>query len=259
MKLTNKHGLPAPLYTAISRAIAMYEGPRAAEVLSSRTISVTTLINPPRLTLLRAYNEAYLEVDAAELLYMVQGLAFHYMMVAVGFADDSGTVFTEIRETRPFHGWNISGQFDILDGTVLADWKWTSIWSLLTPKFEWDAQLNVYAWLAKSRGLTVDGVRTWAMLRDWSNAKALKDRRLPPIAFADVERPLWKPEVTEAYIAARISVYDEAVRIVNSTGSPNAVPVCTEEERWERKGTSVRCTQYCDVAQFCAFGASLRK
>lgn len=257
MKITNKHNLPVPLYRTICHAVEQYEGPKAAEVLSSRTISVTTLVNPPRLTLLRALHNDELEVDAADMLYMVQGIAFHYMMADVGFMDDEGVVFTELRSTRSFNGWNISGQFDVLDGTILSDWKWTSIWSLITPKFEWDAQLNLYAWLALNRGIKVDGLRTWAMLRDWSNAKALKDKRLPPIAFADVERPLWAPEVTEAYIATRISVYEDAVRIVQSTGNGNAVPVCNEEERWERKGTAVRCAQYCDVARFCAFGKTV--
>lgn len=253
MKITNKHGLPDPLYRTICWAIEKYEGPKAKAVLNDHRVSVTTLINPPRLTLLRAYHEESLEVDASSLLWMVQGIAFHYMMSEIGWSDGEDPLI-EQRIERSHKGWTITGQFDVFARSTLADWKWTSIWSIATPKFEWDAQLNLYRWLGLSRDLDPSKLETWALLRDWSEHKAAKDKRLPPIPFARVERAIWSDEELNSYLDTRVDLYEKAVQMTKVSGSPNTVPVCTAEERWERKGMPARCTSYCDVAQFCTYG-----
>ena len=261
MKITNRHNLPAPLYRTICWAVEKYEGPRARAVLDEKRISVTTLVNPPRLTLLRAVHEDDLEVDASELLYLVTGIAFHFMMAEVGWTEEESDHLIEKRIDRSHNGWIVSGQFDVLGlrGKTISDWKWTSIWSVVTPKFEWVAQLNLYRWLAKAEGYDIDTLETWAMLRDWSVSKVAKDPRLPVIPFAELQQATWDDPVTEGYIDARLALYDEAVSVVRASGNPNAVPVCMDEERWLRKGKNVRCQDYCDVAQFCAFGATLKK
>lgn len=259
MKITNKHNLPRPLYRTICWAVEKYEGPRASAILTERRISVTTLVNPPRLTLLRAAFADDIEVDASELLYLVQGIAFHFMMAEIQWTDEPGGHLIEQRIERSHEGWLISGQFDVLNAekAEIADWKWTSVWALLTPKFEWVAQLNLYSWLAKTRGYEIDTLKTWAMLRDWSLSKAARDPRLPPIGFAEVTQTTWSDEVTEAYVHDRLALYSAAVETYRATGNPNAVLVCNDEERWMRAGISVRCKDYCDVAQFCAYGSQL--
>ena len=256
MKITNNHGLPGPLYRAVAWAVERYEGPRAMDALRHRRISVTTLINPPRLTMLRAFHEDELEVDASELLYLVSGIAFHFLMAEQSI-DDSEEKLIETRVERTVRGWLVSGQFDVLDGARLSDWKWTSVWSLLFPKIDWVAQLNVYRWLAQTAGKTIDSLQTWAMLRDWSKAKAAADRRLPAIPFAVIEQDIWKDEVVAAYIDDRLAIYEEARSLALNAGHGNAVPVCTPAERWERDGEPARCRSYCDVARFCSFGVAL--
>lgn len=253
MKITNNHDLPEPLYRTICWAVERYEGPKAKDIVQTRRLSVTTLINPPRLTMLRAVHEEDLEVDASSLLYMVTGIAFHFMMAEVGWTA-SGDAVIEERLARNYKGWVITGQFDVFARTILSDWKWTSIWSVVTPKFEWDAQLNLYYWLARSHGMKPEKLETWALLRDWSHGKHMKDKRVPEIPFARIERALWDDGVTESYIDARIGLYEEAVSIVQTTGNPNIVPVCSDEEKWMRKGVPARCREYCDVARFCSFG-----
>jgi hypothetical protein len=256
VKITNKHNLPQPLFRAVTWAVEKYEGPRALEALRYRKISVTTLINPPRLTFLRACHEDDLEVDAADLLYLVTGISFHFLMAEL--ADElNEEKLVETRIERNARGWLVSGQFDVLDGARIADWKWTSVWSLVTPKVDWLAQLNVYRWLAKTAGKEVNSLQTWAMLRDWSHSKALADPRLPKIPFAQVEQPIWTDEMVEAYVDDRIGVYESARSMVLNAGHANAAPVCNENERWERKGEPVRCRTYCDVAKYCSFGAAL--
>ncbi len=254
MKFTNNHNLPAPLVYTIRRAVEMYEGPRPAEVLSSKRISVTTLINPPRITFLRAHHDADLEVDVSDLLYLVQGIAFHYMMAGISCEHES-TAIAERRMERPLRGWRISGQFDTFADGVLADWKWTSVWAVLSPRFEWGAQLNLYRWLGKAHGIDATKLENWALLRDWSVAKAGRDKRMPECAFASVEHNIWSDEVVENYISNRLHVYELALSTYTTTNDPNATLLCSEEERWERKpGQPVRCASYCDVASWCAFG-----
>lgn len=263
MRITNSFNLPDPVYRTVCWAVERYEGPKAAEITHTRRISAATLINPPRLTMLRAQHDADLEVDASNLLFLVQGIAFHFMMGRVGFGTESiggapARPYVEAQIERSHRGWTITGQFDVLDGTTISDWKWTAIWSLTVPRSEWEAQLNVYRWLAASKGLEVDSLQTWALLRDWSPAKAAGNRRLPPVPFARLDQPAWSVVELEEYIDARISVYEEAVRVVEQTGDPNQVPVCGAEERWNREGESVRCTTYCDMARYCSFGALQR-
>ena len=258
MKFTNKHNLPAPLVYTIQRAIEMYEGPRPGELVRSKRISVTTLINAPRITFLRAHHDDEIEVDVADLLYLVQGIAFHHLMAEISY-DYESTAIVEKRMERSVNGWVVSGQFDTFGEDLLSDWKWTSVWAVLTPRFEWGAQLNIYRWLLKDEGIEADRLQNWALLRDWSNSKAERDKRLPACAFTTVDHNVWADEVVESYITNRLAIYETALATYNQTQDPNATLLCNEEERWERKkGQPVRCAQYCDVARYCAFGKSFR-
>lgn len=261
MKITNKHDLPSPLYRCICWAVERYEGPKLSDMALTKKISVTTLINPPRLTLLRAQHDAELEVDASDLMYLVQGIAFHHLMAEVGFIEEG--FVSETRVDRSFEGWVISGGYDVLGSKerLLSDWKWTSVWSVVSPRFEWAAQLNLYRWLEQGRGGTIDRLENWAALRDWSQTKANKDKRIPEIPFARLGQKVWADVVTEAYIRDRLALYDRALsRYTTSGNNANVVECCTPEERWERgPNKPARCMDYCDVAQFCSYGKAYRK
>jgi hypothetical protein len=270
MEITNKYDLPE----AIIRAISVYNyAPEEGRY------SVTDLVNPPRMRLLKIRHWRELSVDASERLWALFGQACHKVLDMA--APPGSTV--EGKLIVDFEGVRLVGKSDLYHQERVEDYKVTSVYSFLLEdgktKKEWEEQLNVYAWLFSRLGKPVKELWVRAILRDWQNSKALQDMSYPRIPFQSVQVPLWPTPGQERYIRARL----EAHRIEN--------PQCSDEERWlrpsswavmkknnqkayrvfdnpwqaenlaktdkafvvvERKGSYNRCENYCPVRAVCS-------
>lgn len=184
--------------------------------------------------------------------------------------------------------------FDI-DNGILSDYKVCSVWSVMDvePKPEWTQQLNIYAYLLRKNGHTVNKLQINAIFRDWSKQKARYAKDNYPLAQVQtIEIPLWSEEEAEKFVKQRIKLH-----VMCRDLSDENLPICSPEERWvkdrkfavmkkgrvraikltesnlealqwikenkregeelyieKRDGTSTRCVSYCPVAQFCEFG-----
>jgi hypothetical protein len=74
-------------------------------------------------------------------------------------------------------GWNISGAIDLQiinpNGISIKDYKTTSVWAVMNEKYEWEVQLNMYAWLVEMvKNVRVTDVGIVAILRDWSKRES---------------------------------------------------------------------------------------
>lgn len=279
MVLANRFGLPQPIVDAIKND--PYTPGEKAD------ISVTTLISPPRIRMLKKRHKDEIVEDASEGLWRLLGQAVHHIL-------ERGETPGHLKEKRLYAnvlGWVVSGQFDMLrlvDG-VLFDFKVTSVYSfLLGDKPEWTNQMNVLAWILRIRGYDVKGLKICAILRDHSSGKALGDKDYPQIPFQEVSIDLWSHEKADSYVGSRVIVHQLAEKMPDEN-----LPMCTPEERWERpetwavmkkkdskrahrvfedmaaaydlarasnmfvvnrKGESVRCARFCSAAPFCEFG-----
>jgi len=123
------------------------------------------------------------------------------------------------------NGWVLSGVVDVFNKTehLIEDYKVTSVWSfLLGDKQDWENQLNVYAYMLRLQGFTVDKLRINAILRDWQKSKVSED--YPEIPFIAKEIPLWTFEKQEKYVMDRIKLFEK---------EPEE---CTDDEKWKRGG-----------------------
>lgn len=224
MRLTNKFNLPDPLVRAVSR------DPYSK---GAADFSVTELIDSPRVRALREMNADNIEEDVADQMFSLLGRAVHQILE--WGAKDGHTA--EERLFMKVNGYVVSGAMDLqsdeTDGVVISDYKVTTVSSFLAEKSDWHKQLNIYKLLFHKRypDRRVSGLRIVAILRDWTSAKANTSSNYPPAPVQTLDIPLWDDRRTEAYVEERVEAHARAHELAFS--SPEKIPHCTPEERWE--------------------------
>lgn len=237
MKITNNFGMPQPF---VDFAINDKYSKGKAD------ISVTSLIDSPRVRVMKdSYNDK-IEIDAVDMVWALFGTAVHSVLESsntysrVGHPSDK--IINEERLYSDLNGWTISGAMDrqeIKDGiATIIDYKVTSVWSVIHGKPEWEKQLNCYAWLFREKHFfkewKVGSIKICAILRDWNRREAERREDYPqaPIVYVDI--PIWNEEDAKNYVSERISIHQEAQVNYDLNGS---FPLCTNDERWQKKNS----------------------
>lgn len=226
MKLTNKHGLPESIVNALRRP--EYTKGKAH-------LSVTQLINSPKIVALSKKFQDELEQDVSEMVWSLFGSAIHKVL-------EHGKDQNHIVEQRlhsEVDGYRVSGAIDLQivsdAGRAIRDYKTCSVWSVMNSKIEWEQQLNCYAWLVeKVTGASVTDLGIVAIIRDWNRRDAARNEAYPPAPIKELPIPLWPMEQREQYIQSRVHAHAEAEFAIESEGD---VPACTPEEMWEKPTT----------------------
>lgn len=272
MKITNKAGLPEGLVRAIQND--NYDNGGA-------DYTITGLLSPPRISVLKKEHEDKLEDDASNMVWALIGKIGHSILQlgAIGRGD-----LVEKRFFTLLRGKKISGQCDFSTSGILTDFKFVSVWSVKEGiKPEWVAQLAGYRWLAAKNDIDLRQLQIVAILRDWSVGEARRDPNYPQSQVLVLNSPLWDLSTTEKFFAERLLMHESAKK---------KLPECTAEERWQKSdewkvvkdgnkralkihysevsarqhlkemgknyhveffaGESVRCLSYCNVAPFCS-------
>jgi hypothetical protein len=139
-----------------------------------------------------------------------------------------------------FDGWRISGAIDLqiitgLDTVSIRDYKTTSAWAVMNEKYEWEQQLNIYAWLVETVKLQiVDSVGIVAIIRDWSRRDAARNPDYPQSPVKEIPITLWPYQKREDFISERISKHSECEFHMETD---EELPPCTPEEMWEKPTT----------------------
>lgn len=222
MKITNRHNLPWALVRAAQRD--NYSRGESRK-------SVTQLISPPRIDLLRERHSGEMSTDLVDKIWSMLGSAVHHLL-------EQGAAEGHTPEERLFTtigGWVISGQVDVQhdDGVPgIIDYKVTSVWSVMFDKPEWEQQLNAYAYLVwAAKGIKIEKLQICAILRDWRRSDADKDPTYPqqPIQLVDVA--LWSEDEQAAWLAERVALHQAATTAIEFG---EELPRCTDDERWIR-------------------------
>ena len=226
MRLTNKFELPETIVNVINRPT--YNKGDAE-------ISVTEILNSPRIVHLKRLHWDDLEQDAADMVWSLFGSAVHEILQHG--KDDHHIV--EERLSTTFEGWKISGAIDLQevyeDGIVISDYKVTGAWAVMNEKDDWHYQLNSYAWFVeKVKNIKVTKLQIIAIVRDWSRRDALTRQGYPKAPIVTIDIPLWSFEEREAYVKRRLNLHNETFFAIHAGGS---VPECTPEETWEKPTT----------------------
>lgn len=274
MKLTNNANLPEALVRAVQND---------GYSKGNSDYSTTQLSKPSRIVALEKLHEDEITEDVSDRIYALIGKLGHSILEHSGTAD-----IIEKRLYTEIEGKILSGQVDVVDGSVLEDWKFCSVFVFKEGvKYEWTAQASVNRLLCERNGIPITAARYVALYRDWSKPKAGRDADHPPQQVQVFPVEMWSLEYTEKWIKERIQSHENAFKIL---------PECTEEERWAkpakyavmkkggkravklydeeipaerhvasesglhveyRPGSSTRCEYYCPCLPFCEQGQRL--
>jgi len=279
MQITNHANLPEAIVNAVRND--PYDS-------GACDISVTKLIGPPQIRVLEREHADEITEDASDRIWSLIGQIGHKILERAAVHDIAERrLFAEIAGWRI--SGQFDNLVLLPDGT-LQDYKFTSVWAVADGiKPEWEAQLNILRWLATQNGYPpIRRLQSVAILRDWSKGKAKQGNPYPPHQVKVLPVPLWTLEETRAYIIARIQLHKLADERA-AHGDP--LPRCTDAERWakpttyavrkpgrksavklydneddalthsaeipsgyveHRPGESIRCADYCAVADYCA-------
>lgn len=246
MIITNNHGAPATL-VALARKNYYSKG--------DADYSVTELLSPPRVRRLQQRHDAVLTKDVSDMLWALLGSALHVVAERASAEDH----VTEERIVAEIDGVKVSGGIDLQemtsDGVIITDYKFTSAYSVMNEKKEWEEQLNLYKWLVETvKRVPVRGLKICALIRDFSR----HDRRenYPDSPIHMVEIPMWDSVTAEMFVRSRLHLHKEA-KFADAMEEP--LPPCSAEERWfsettyavkkEGRKTAVRVFKTIEEAQ----------
>lgn len=229
MKITNKYGLPESMFNFALKDT--YDAGKS-------NITVTQLIDSPRVVALRKKHWDDIEEDVSDRLWALMGRALHHVMEF----SNAQSVIAEERLFAKREGWIISGQIDaqvvirsnppVVD---LGDYKFTSVWAVMNEKPEWERQLNLYAWLVEEAKplAVVNKLFVYAMCRDWTKRDTVRVG-YPQTPLVIMPIPVWTQEQREAYLMERLRLHAETDVDAVLDKEP---PPCTPEEQWRREAT----------------------
>lgn len=237
-------GLPEPVYQWVLAASKVYDRGKA-------DISVTELINPPRIRILKKKYWLSLKVKASSLLNVTLGQTVHKAI-----QDATKTGASERRLSIMVRDWVVSGGMDHYENGILSDWKTTNKWKTLYAEEglieEFEKQLNVYAQILREHKIPVTNAKIWAYFKDWNRGDLKRYMRLGEIFVPGLKQGypekewlyfdlrLWDEAEAKAYLEERVRLHQEAESLL---------PECPKEELWSGR----RCKDYCDVGMngFC--------
>lgn len=245
-------------------------------------VSVTQLVDSPKMWHLKNEHYDSIEIKASKLIYALLGKIIHSIL-------ENGCSEDDIVEERMFiecDGWTISGQLDRVktNGMVLQDYKLCSVWEYIHGlRAEKSYQANLYSYmLSETKGIRPNSCEIIQIFRDWQLSKAKTDSSYPQAGFNVEPVKLWNSTQQLNYLKERVKIFQDY------DGEP-----CSKEDRWEsdtvyavkkkgnktaargglcstmekalsfgkglgvqyeidvRPGQPRRCNDYCEVKNFC--------
>ena len=226
MKITNKFNLPQPFVDLVS-----------GETYSKGESDITTtgLAQPPKIAELTRRHSGEITMDASEKVWTMMGTANHYVLEQIALRNPERYV-TEQRFYLDIDGVKLGGQIDLFDRETetLWDYKVSSVYKAMSDdKLEWTKQANVNKLLCEHNGFHPKKLAILLVMKDWKRKEAEFKADYPKCAIQEIPIPIWREEETLAYIKSRINLHNAAKLIEED----DAIPVCTEEERWAKPTT----------------------
>jgi hypothetical protein len=118
MKYTNEQNLPASMVSAIINDTYS---------MGKADISVTSLIQPPKIRVLTSRHKEEIVEDVADRVWALLGTNTHAIIERINHPDS----LQEERLKMKVDGWTISGQADLYEDKTVTDYKTTSVWQVV--------------------------------------------------------------------------------------------------------------------------------
>lgn len=282
MQITNLTGLPDTYLDAVT-SFFTYEN-------KDSDISVTQLMDSPRIVQLKLRHEQEIKQDVTDLFWSMLGNVAHLILERHGSIVD----VSEKRFTVDFDGFKLSGKMDCYHEGTVTDYKLTSVYTVKKDlkSADWEQQINLYAYLLRMHGYTVNKGQIFVMMRDWMKSRSKYEKGYPAYPVLCQPVRLWSDDECDKFLYSRLAIHKAAYDLAD-----NELPLCSEKERWAtpeiyavhignnknayrkyesrqlacacfedlsperrrqarietRPGVDVRCIDYCPVNQFCDY------
>jgi len=167
-----------------------------------------------------------LVIDVTDRFFALEGQVVHSIIER--FADSNNLV--EKRLYAQVGKWKIGAQFDnmVLDEGILQDYKNTTHYKFqrdysgrLPDVPDWEAQLNINAFLARRNGYTINKLEIIGLLKDFSKSQAKYNKTYPKTPIVKREIAFWSDDKIIDHITEKAT----AQEVENP-------PPCTDEEMW---------------------------
>ena len=221
LQITNNYNLPESIYKAL--ATDSYKK-------GDGDYSVTEILQPPQLCQLKRRHSEELSEEAMDRCWSLFGSAVHHILEK---ASPSGSL-SEERLYVECLDRKIGGQVDCYHNGVIEDFKVTSAWTLVygSRVKEWEEQLNLYAYIFRQNGYTVDKLQIIAILRDWDKNRALADGKYPQTPIQVIPLTLWTEGEQLQFLHRKMLVHIGAEDIPDEDLSIGFR--CMPDEMWEQ-------------------------
>lgn len=222
-KVTNKLGLPTGFVKAIEND--PYDPNDGGE---KSDYTITGLLKPPRMSQLEKTSNV--TEDAADKLYSLQGQIIHGILERSKVELELEGYIVEKRLYKRYivndRIFTVSAKVDIFDPVEarVSDYKYTSVAAAkhgLKDEHKW--QVNFQVELIRYNGFQVERADATILMRDWSAERVYKDYPESPCMFHKI--PLLTSKEVDIFVIERIKMHEAA---------KNTLPLCTQEERWNR-------------------------
>lgn len=224
MEITNNYNLPEPLYRAICNDKYRHRG----------FISTTAIIDAPQIRCLKFKHKDELKEDAINMVWALFGSANHHI-IELG-AEGCDDYISELKLECESLGKILSGTSDLYDKKTktVYDYKVTSVWSIVFNQdhWQWEAQLNIYAYMMRQLGYEVENIKIIAILKDWKQSEVERNYSTgtyPPKQIEEVDIKVYSDKAMRKYIDKRMQMHLDA--------EAGDIPECNEKERWARPST----------------------
>lgn len=218
MKVIRTPGMPEALFRAVS-----FDG-----YVRSGDASVTEILKSPRQFWLTRRHDNEIVVRDVDRLWSMYGTMIHNILEHSAGQD----VLTEEKLAITIEGWKVTGRPDHYDGSILSDYKFTSVWSLiLGVRPEWSEQLNMYAEMFRRQGFPVNAIQNVMLFRDWQRSRAGRDEGYPRFPVQVYTHPMDETPVVLERMCHRVKTIQRAEIYEDA-----ALPPCSEADRWFRPG-----------------------
>lgn len=220
--LTNKNNLPQPFVDAVSSDYKY----------TPKRYSVTQILQGVRQAILTRRHKDEIVEDVSDMVWAIFGSAVHQILQNAK-ETDSQIKENWISWTAP-NGYTLSGIFDLYDdatGTV-TDYKTASVWKAVYDDWsDYRRQILMYCFMLRKMGFDARRGQVVAFLKDHSKSKAKFDSSYPKFPVVIKQWEFTEKELAdiEAEIVGKLEELEFAEKVPD-----DALPLCTEEERWTK-------------------------
>lgn len=218
MVITNEAGLPQALVDFAKRDVHIGEEYSASQLTKS----------PRQFWIEKRHSEEIVK-DVSDMVWLLFGSAVHAIIEKAQHENQ----FIEEYFVETVNGIKLSGRTDVYDNGVIQDWKTTSVWSYIyldeQKLFNFESQLNTYAYFFRKAGFPVNGLEIIMLFRDWKKTEALKSPDYPQKQAQKLPIKLWPEEETYQYLDETLHDLDSYRNIPD-----DKLPLCTREYRWAK-------------------------